>query len=229
MQLFLKMLDGQTHTCNVPEEATVMCLKQALREKTGIPTDQPKIIFSGRQLLNEEALQNHGVRNDCVLHVVLRLRGGACVMGFDFATLRHGTETVFNDTAPAYRVIGHGFNLEGKCENAECEASGKRVWSKIGFKHAANAQGRTDDLVGFNIGSVIHKAPCPLCHQFLDSESIVSCGFYKCEYKYEGYAKGEKEAIKGGNRVANDGAFEYHDGIANAQHWTHLVIEVKPL
>jgi len=43
--------------------------------KEGIPLDLQRLIYAGKQLEDRRTLGEHGVRNDCMMHLVLRLRG----------------------------------------------------------------------------------------------------------------------------------------------------------
>jgi hypothetical protein len=56
---------------------TVADLKQAIMDSEGIPSEQQRLIFGGSQLEEEHILQDIGIKNGSLVHLVLRLRGGA--------------------------------------------------------------------------------------------------------------------------------------------------------
>ncbi len=77
MQIWIKTLTGRKSPFNFENDCKVLDVKNALQEKEGIQVDQIRLIFSGKQLADDKALEEYNVTPGSVIHMVLQLRGGA--------------------------------------------------------------------------------------------------------------------------------------------------------
>lgn len=213
MQVFIKTLTGKTITCEISLRDSTDSLKGLIRSKEGIPHDQQRLIYAGRQLEDRQCLCDYGIMRESTIHLCLRLRGGGLEATFsDVSNARGFVKGSWSKTAPAWRVAAQGMFLLGECGNPGCEAYGREVI--MNKKHGV-----------FDLILDRATATCPVC-----SKSVVpqSCGFNNCSWRWAGKKSGgEEQGLSAWKEVGDYPDFSV-PSVAGTVQWSRLVIETRP-
>lgn len=76
MPITVKTLTGTMIRLEVEPSNSVEALKTMIWEAEGIPLDQQRLIFNGKQLEEGRTLSVYNITSGSIMHLILRLRGG---------------------------------------------------------------------------------------------------------------------------------------------------------
>ncbi|KAG0361826.1 hypothetical protein BGX24_005268, partial [Mortierella sp. AD032] len=205
--LQIKCLTGVTRTMVCQPTLTGKDLKNLYWQQYDIPFGMARFIYEGKEVWDDSILHEMGIRADCTLHVVLRLRGGGNLPGIVFSDVSDTSnvrKVQFSQNAPRGRFAAPGTNVECNCA---CTPTHKIICTKS-YSTLELSESTFE---------------CPNCNR-TDAIVPVTVGFMQCKYRFHGIKETGEQYSSDWVEVNQRDCYQLFSS-DNTTAWRRLVIE----
>eukprot|EP00831_Metopus_contortus_P079666 TRINITY_DN797_c0_g1_i4.p1 TRINITY_DN797_c0_g1~~TRINITY_DN797_c0_g1_i4.p1 ORF type:complete len:170 (-),score=35.09 TRINITY_DN797_c0_g1_i4:216-725(-) len=75
-QIIIKTMTGKSYPITISTDETIESLKRLIKMKTGMPTDQQKLLYNGVNLTDDKKkIKDYGITTESIIHLIFILKG----------------------------------------------------------------------------------------------------------------------------------------------------------
>lgn len=89
MLIKVRTLTGKEIELDIESDYKVAQIKEKVEEKEGIPPVQQRLIYGGKQMVDDKTASDYALEGGATLHLVLALRGGRSLVVEIPESIRH--------------------------------------------------------------------------------------------------------------------------------------------
>ncbi|MCP3659127.1 MAG: hypothetical protein GY830_01935 [Bacteroidetes bacterium] len=209
-QVFIKNPNSKSLILDINKNEKTIYLKNKIYDIWGFDPENILLVKNSKILEDDIDIFNV-LENFSCIDIHFEIKGGDVFFEFVNFEKENQVTKKFSNTAPSWRTIKHGINLEASCHNCNidvwCNLKSRSGKNKTRYKGSfdPNYDGDIEDQFedgAFNILNLMGFCHCPKCENKIEEKNIFNFGFYNCKFHILGKYYDSRELIENLNNIS---------------------------